>query len=55
MDQERARIQEDLRGVVEGEVHCDDLTLQLYSSDASIYQIRPLAVVRPLHLSLIHI
>lgn len=49
MDQVRARIQEDLRGVIEGEVHCDDLTLQLYSSDASIYQIRPLAVVRPLH------
>ncbi len=49
MDQERARILEDLRGVVEGEVRCDDLTLQLYSSDASIYQIRPLAVVRPLH------
>ena len=43
MDQVRARIQEDLRGVIEGEVHCDDLTLQLYSSDASIYQIRPLA------------
>ncbi|MEC9095397.1 MAG: FAD-binding protein, partial [Planctomycetota bacterium] len=49
MDQERARILEDLRGVIEGEVRCDDLTLQLYSSDASIYQIRPLAVVRPLH------
>ena len=49
MDQERARIQEDLRGVVQGEVRCDDLMLQLYSSDASIYQIKPLAVVRPLH------
>ena len=49
MDQERARIQEDLRGVIEGEVRCDDLLLQLYSSDASIYQIQPLAVVRPLH------
>ncbi len=49
MDQERARIQEDLRGVIEGEVRCDDLLLKLYSSDASIYQIRPLAVVRPLH------
>ena len=36
MDQERARIQEDLRGVIEGEVRCDALLLRLYSSDASI-------------------
>ena len=50
MDQERARIQEDLRGVVDGEVRCDDLFLQLYSSDASIYQIKPRAVIRPRHV-----
>ena len=49
MDQERARIQEDLRGVVDGEVRCDDLFLQMYSSDASIYQIKPRAVIRPRH------
>jgi len=47
MDQERERILEDLRGIVRGEVRCDDLFLQLYASDASIYEIRPLAVVRP--------
>lgn len=47
MDQERERILDDLRGVVRGEVRCDDLFLQLYASDASIYEIRPLAVVRP--------
>jgi len=47
MDQERERILEDLRGIVDGEVRCDDLFLQLFASDASIYQIRPLAVVRP--------
>jgi FAD/FMN-containing dehydrogenase/Fe-S oxidoreductase len=47
MDQQRERIQEDLRGLVRGEVRCDDVFLQLYASDASIYQIRPLAVVRP--------
>ncbi|REJ67005.1 MAG: anaerobic glycerol-3-phosphate dehydrogenase subunit C [Planctomycetota bacterium] len=47
MDQERERILEDLRGVVRGDVRCDDLFLQLYASDASIYEIRPLAVVRP--------
>lgn len=47
MDQQRERIQEDLRGLVSGEVRCDDVFLQLYASDASIYQIKPLAVVRP--------
>src|SRR5688572_17022965 len=47
MDQQRARIQEDLRGLVTGEVRCDDVFLQLYASDASLYQIRPLGVVMP--------
>jgi len=47
LDPERERIQEDLRGLVAGEVCCDDLYVQLYASDASIYEIRPLAVVRP--------
>jgi FAD/FMN-containing dehydrogenase/Fe-S oxidoreductase len=51
MDQERERIQDDLRGLVKGDVRCDDIFLQLYSSDASIYEIRPLAVVRPRTLS----
>jgi FAD/FMN-containing dehydrogenase/Fe-S oxidoreductase len=47
MDQERERIQDDLRGLVEGDVRCDDVFLQLYASDASIYEIKPLAVIRP--------
>ncbi len=47
MDQERSRIQEDLRGQLAGEVLCDDLTLQLYSMDASIHSIKPTGVVRP--------
>lgn len=47
MDQERARIQEDLRGLLDGEVRCDDLFIQMYASDASIYEIRPLGIVRP--------
>ena len=47
LDQQRERIQQDLRGLVAGEVHCDDLHVQLYSSDGSIYEIRPLGVVRP--------
>lgn len=47
MDQQRQRIEEDLRGVVTGEVRCDEVFLQLYASDASLYQIKPLGVVRP--------
>src|SRR4051812_18126149 len=47
MDQQRERIQADLRGLVSGEVYCDDLFTQLYASDASVYEIRPLGVVRP--------
>src|SRR3954471_9127870 len=47
MDQQRERIQADLRGLLEGEVRCDDLFTQMYASDASLYELRPLAVVRP--------
>ncbi len=47
MDQERQRIQEDLRGLISGDVFCDDLFVEMYASDASIYQMRPLGVVRP--------
>jgi FAD/FMN-containing dehydrogenase/Fe-S oxidoreductase len=47
LDQQQERIQDDLRGLVSGEVRCDDLFLQLHASDASIYEIRPQAVVRP--------
>ncbi|HEY3394286.1 MAG TPA: anaerobic glycerol-3-phosphate dehydrogenase subunit C, partial [Lacipirellulaceae bacterium] len=47
MDPEQQRIQEDLRGLLKGEVRCDELFAQLYASDASIYELRPLGVVRP--------
>src|SRR3972149_224981 len=47
LDQQRERIQDDLRGLVSGDVRCDDFYRQLYASDASIYEIRPLAVVHP--------
>jgi len=47
MDVEQQRIEEDLRGQIAGEVRCDDLFVQLYASDASIYEIAPLGVVRP--------
>jgi anaerobic glycerol-3-phosphate dehydrogenase C subunit len=45
--QQHERIQDDLRGLVAGEVRCDDFFRQLHASDASIYEICPLAVVRP--------
>lgn len=47
MDVEQQRIEEDLRGQLSGEVFCDDLFVQLYATDASIYEIKPLGVVRP--------
>jgi len=47
LDQQREIIQEDLRGLVGGEVRCDDVFTQLYASDGSIYEIKPLGVVRP--------
>lgn len=49
MDDARHRIQDDLRGLIAGEVYCDDLFAQMYASDASIHQVRPLGVVRPRH------
>lgn len=51
MDIDRQRIQEDLRGIVRGDVQCDRFTRQLYASDASIYQVRPIGVVRPRNVS----
>lgn len=47
MDPEQTRIQADLRGRLEGDVHCDALFAQMYASDASVYEIPPLGVVRP--------
>ena len=47
LDPQRERIQDDLRGLVDGDVRCDDVFLQMFAGDASIYEIRPLGVVRP--------
>lgn len=47
LDQQRQRIQDDLRGLIEGEVRCDEIALQLFATDASIYEVQPLGVVRP--------
>ena len=50
MDPERARIQADLSGQLEGTVRCDLTFSQMYASDASIYETVPMGVVRPSHL-----
>ncbi|HWC88971.1 MAG TPA: anaerobic glycerol-3-phosphate dehydrogenase subunit C [Pirellulales bacterium] len=47
MEPQQARVQEDLRGLISGDVRCDDVFLQMYASDASVYQIKPLGMVRP--------
>jgi FAD/FMN-containing dehydrogenase/Fe-S oxidoreductase len=47
MDQERQRIEEDLRGVVAGDVLCDDPRRSIYATDGSLFEVQPLVVVRP--------
>ncbi len=49
MDEQRRRIIEDLSGTLDGEVRCDPLTISMFSSDASLYQIAPLGVAFPKH------
>jgi FAD/FMN-containing dehydrogenase/Fe-S oxidoreductase len=47
MDPELQRIEEDLRGIVSGDVLCSDAGRALYATDASLFEAWPLAVVRP--------
>ncbi|MEX0718207.1 MAG: FAD-linked oxidase C-terminal domain-containing protein [Planctomycetaceae bacterium] len=47
MDDRQRDILEDLSGLLAGEVRGDAPTLAIYASDASLYQIRPLAVAFP--------
>ncbi len=42
-------LEEELRAVVEGEVRFDEISRALYSTDASVYQIKPAGVVIPRH------
>jgi len=49
VEAEQTRIQADLQGILDGEVYCNPLHSQMYASDASLYQITPIAVVRPRH------
>jgi FAD/FMN-containing dehydrogenase/Fe-S oxidoreductase len=47
MDPDRTCIEEDLRGLVSGDVLCDDAGRSLYATDGSLFEVWPLAVVRP--------
>ncbi len=44
---QRDNIRDDLKGVVKGDLLFDDLSCVLYSTDASIFEVRPLGVVLP--------
>ena len=44
---ERKILLDDLKGVVAGEVYTDEIYTHLYSTDASLYQLVPSAVVCP--------
>ncbi|HUG92793.1 MAG TPA: anaerobic glycerol-3-phosphate dehydrogenase subunit C [Planctomycetaceae bacterium] len=47
MDETQRRLIEDLTGLLQGEVRCDPLTVSMYASDGSLYQIPPLGVAWP--------
>ena len=44
---QRTRLRDDLRGLIKGDVRCDDVTQQLYATDASILQSRPVCIISP--------
>ncbi len=44
---QQERLRDDIRGLIKGDVRCDEITLQLYSTDASLLQCRPQGVVWP--------
>jgi FAD/FMN-containing dehydrogenase/Fe-S oxidoreductase len=49
VEDRRPRIIEDLTAVLQGEIRCDPLTLSMYATDGSLYEIQPLGVVSPRH------
>jgi len=46
-EQQRERTRDDLKGLLKGELLFDELSRALYSTDASIFQVQPAAVVVP--------
>jgi FAD/FMN-containing dehydrogenase/Fe-S oxidoreductase len=47
MDPERTRLDEDLRGLISGDVLCGEAARAAYALDGSLFEVWPLAVVRP--------
>ena len=47
MGERRRRISEDLNDAIEGEIRVDRVALAAYSTDASLYEMEPLAVAFP--------
>ncbi|MDR2763318.1 MAG: FAD-binding protein, partial [Planctomycetaceae bacterium] len=41
------RLRDDIRGLIKGEIRCDEITLQLYSTDGGLLQNKPQGVVFP--------
>ncbi len=48
MNERQRQLSEDLSGIFRGDVCCEPLMLSAYASDASIFQVPPLGVARPL-------
>ena len=46
-EQQRERIRDDLKGLIKADLLFDDLSRTFYSTDASIFEVRPLGVVVP--------
>lgn len=46
-EQQRSRIRDDLQGFFKGDLLFDDVTRMLYSTDASIFQVKPIGVAAP--------
>ena len=44
---QQTRLRDDLRGLIKGDVRCDEVTQQLYATDASVLQARPICIVYP--------
>jgi FAD/FMN-containing dehydrogenase/Fe-S oxidoreductase len=42
-----AQLRDDLRGALDGELLLDELRCGLYATDASLFEVQPLAVIRP--------
>jgi FAD/FMN-containing dehydrogenase len=48
VNERQRQLSEDLSGIFRGDVCCEPLMLSAYASDASIFQVTPLGIARPL-------